>query len=146
MSTIWIIAKIAIYTFFLVVLYRQSYNFLFVLTHRPKTWIAVVGLLGILNMGLAYTFGWNPRLVSTATLIAFLLNIVPSPPTGAEKGTRCIADEIYKEWGLPYGRLQKKIGLAAFVVCSLVSYVLFFAEYCNANGQCTPFILTLLYG
>ena len=111
MSTIWIIAKIAIYTFFLVVLYRQSYNFLFVLTHRPKTWIAVVGLLGILNMGLAYTFGWNPRLVSTATLIAFLLNIVPSPPTGAEKGTRCIADEIYKEWGLPYGRLQKKLVL-----------------------------------
>ena len=145
MNIVLIIAKIAIYSFVLVVLYRQSYNFLFFLAKRPKTWIAVVGVIGVINMGLAYVVGWDPRLLSSAALTTFLLNIAPSPSAGHTKEEmRTMVNEIYKEWGLPRGRLQRKIGLAVFGLCSLGSYILFFGEIYSRSGECTPLIRSLL--
>jgi hypothetical protein len=35
MNAVWVVPKIALYTFVLNVLYRQSYNFLFFLARRP---------------------------------------------------------------------------------------------------------------
>jgi hypothetical protein len=129
----------------LVVLYRQSYDVLFFLARRPMTWIAVVGLLGISNMVLAYLLGWNPRLVSAAVIIAFILNIAPSPPAGNTKEEmRSMVNEIYKESGLPHGRLQSKIGLSVFGLCSLGSYILLFGEVYGRGGACTPLIRTLI--
>ena len=145
MNAVWVVAKIAGYTFVLVVLYRQSYNLLFVLARRPKTWIAVVGSIGALNMALAYAFGWDPRLVSAAALTAFLLNIAPAPPKGHTKEEmHTTSNEIYKEMGLPSGRLQSRLGLVAFGLCSLVSYAAFFAEACDKNNECTPLIRSLI--
>lgn len=145
MDTIWLIAKFVIYTFILSVLYRQSYNFVFFLARRPVTWISVVGLLGISNMVLAFLLGWDPRLVSAAVITAFILNLAPSPPAGHTKeDMRTMVDEIYKELELPYGRMQSKIGLASFALCSLVSYVLLFGETCDRSGACTPIFQTLL--
>ncbi len=145
MDTVWLIAKFIIYTFILSVLYRQSYNFLFFLARRPVIWIGVVGLLGISNMVLAYLLGWDPRLVSAAVFTAFILNLVPSPPSGHTKEEmRTMVDEIYKEMELPHGRVQSKIGLAVFALCSLTSYVLLFGEVCDRSGACTPIFRTLL--
>lgn len=144
MNIIWLIVKFIIYTYVLAVLYRQSYNFLFFLARRPITWIGFVGLLGISNMVLAYLLGWDPRLVSAAVITAFLFNIAPSPPVGHTKEEmRSMVNEIYIELGLPHGRLQSKIGLAVFGLCSLGSYILFFTEVCNRVGSCTPLIHTL---
>jgi hypothetical protein len=52
MSVVWLIGKIAFYTFILNVLFRQTYNFIFVLAKRPTVWIGVVALLGVANMAL----------------------------------------------------------------------------------------------
>jgi hypothetical protein len=82
MNAVWVVSKIVIYTFVLVVLYRQSYNVLFFLARRPKTWIAVVGALGALNMAFAYALGSDPRLVSAAAFTALLgLHPVPKTPS-----------------------------------------------------------------
>jgi hypothetical protein len=67
MSAVWVITKIAVYAAILNAIYRQSYNFLFVLAQRPKTWIAVIGMIGTLNMALAFVLGWDPGVVSAAT-------------------------------------------------------------------------------
>jgi hypothetical protein len=139
MITIWTIAKIAVYTFILVVLYRQSYNFIFFLAQRPKTWIAVVGALGVANMMLAYALGWAPRLVSAAVLTALLLNVAPS----LSKEERAEVREVYKEMVLPYGRLQSRLGLAAFGLCSLVSYLVLFGESCDKNNECISIVRSL---
>lgn len=145
MDAVWVAAKIAIYTFALVVLYRQSYNVLFFLARRPRTWIAVVGALGALNMALAYVLGWDSRLVSAAAFVAFLLNIAPPPPKGHTKEEmRSTINELYQEMGLPSGRLQSRLGLFAFGLCSLVSYIAFFAEACDKNNECTPLIRGLI--
>lgn len=144
MDTVWLIAKIIIYIFVLNILYRQSYNFVFFFARRPLTWIGTVGLLGILNMVLAYLLGWDPRLVSVAVFTVFILNIAPSLPTSHTKEEmHTMVDEIYKEMELPQGRIQAKVGLVTFALCSLVSYVLLFGEVCSSEG-CTPIFRTLL--
>lgn len=144
MNTVWLIVKFIIYTYALIMLYRQSYNLLFFLARRPITWIGFVGFLGISNMALAYLLEWDPRLVSAAVITAILLNIAPSPPVGYTKEEmRSMVNEIYIELGLPHGRLQSKIGLAMFGLCSLGSYILFFTEVCSRVGSCTPLIHTL---
>jgi hypothetical protein len=139
MNAIWVIAKIVVYTAVLNVIYRQSYNLLFFLAQRPKTWIAVAGIIGFLNIGLVYSLGWDPRIVGTATLVVAVLNSAPTTPKGVTKEEmRALVDEVYREWGTPHGRLQARLGLASFVVCSIVAYVLFFGEVCDVNNICKP--------
>lgn len=136
MNAAWLVAEFVIYTFALVVLYRQSYNFLFLLARCPVTWIVVVGLLGILNMTVAYWFGWDPPLVGAAASTAFILNLVPSSPAGQTKREmRTMVNEIYEELGLPHGRVQSKTGLAVFGLCSIGSYVLFFVRALSYSMQ-----------
>jgi hypothetical protein len=53
-------------------------------------------------------------------------------------------NEIYNEWGLPFGRLQSRLGLFVFGLCSLVSYVALFGEACDKNNVCTPLIRNLI--
>jgi hypothetical protein len=145
MNAVWVVSKIAIYTFVLSVLYRQSSNFLFILAHLPKTWIAVVGALGALNMAFAYALGWDPALVSAAALGALLFNIAPVPPKGHTKEEwRITINEAYQEMGLPSGRLQSRLGLLAFGLCSLISYVAFFTQTCDINNECTPLFRGLI--
>jgi hypothetical protein len=88
MSVVWLIGKIAFYTFILNVLFRQTYNFIFVLAKRPTVWIGVVALLGVANMALAYALSWDPRLVGAATLTTIILNIPPSGGVGPEPDRR----------------------------------------------------------
>ena len=144
MSVVWLIVKIAFYTFILSVLFRQTYNFLFVLAKRPAIWIGVVALLGVANMALASALSWDPRLVSAATLFAIILNIDPSVPKGISKTEfRATVDTVYEGWGITHGRLKDKLGLIAFTVFSLAAYAVFFGETCTPAGQCTPMIKTL---
>ena len=144
MSVVWLISKIALYTFILYALFRQTYNFIFVLAKRPTIWIAVVALLGVANMTLAYALSWDPRLVSAATLTAVILNIPPPAPKRLSKTElRAEVDEAYQEWGITHGRLKYRLGLIAFAVFSLAAYVLLFSELCSPSGECVPMIKTL---
>ena len=139
MSVVWLIVKIAFYTFILSVLFRQTYNFLFVLAKRPAIWIGVVALLGVANMALASALSWDPRLASAATLTAIILNIAPSVPKGISKTEfRATVDTVYEGWGITRGRLKSRLGLIAFAVFSLAACVLFFGETCTLSGECIP--------
>ncbi|HET8974861.1 MAG TPA: hypothetical protein VFN63_16410, partial [Pseudolabrys sp.] len=80
MDILWIIGKIAVYTFVLNVLLRQTYNFIFFLGRMPIAWICVVALLGLANVFLAFKLSWDPGIVSSAVLFAFLLNWPPPNP------------------------------------------------------------------
>lgn len=143
MNVLWLIVQIAIYTFVLSVLFRQMYNLIFVLAKRPVIWIVAVAVLGTANMGVAYAFSWNPRLVGVATLMAVILNIAPPIPKGSSKTEfHASVDEVYKAWGVTHGRLKSKLGLIAFGAASVVAYVLFFGESCTLGGECTPIIKT----
>lgn len=141
MSTLWLIAKIAIYTIVLNVLYRQTYNFIFVLARRPVAWILTIAALGVANMVLAYALAWDPSLVITATLIAIFLNFSPSTPKGISKEDfRASVDVIYEEWGIARGRLKSRLGFIGFVICSLCAYALLLGEMCTSSGECTTII------
>lgn len=143
MDIVWLIVKFIVYTFVLSALYRHSYNFIFFFARRPVTWIGAVGLLGILNIVLAYLLKWEPNFVSAVVFTVLILNLTPSLFTGKEEmGT--IIDEMYKGIELPHGRMQSKIGLAVFALCSLSSYVLLFGKVCDSSGACTPIFRTLL--
>jgi hypothetical protein len=138
-SVVWLIVKIATYIFILNVLFRQTYNFIFVLAKRPAVWIVVVALLGVANMGLAYALSWDPRLVSAATLTAIILNIAPPVPKGLSKTEfRATVDAVYEGWGITHGRLKSRLGLISFATFSLGAYVFFFGEICTLSGECTP--------
>lgn len=141
MNTFWLIAKIAIYTTILNVLYRQTYNFIFVLARRPVAWILTIAALGAANMVLAYALAWDPRLVITATLITVFINLSPSTPKGVSKEEfRASIDATYEERGIARGRLMSRLGFISFVICSLCAYALLFGELCTISGECTTII------
>ena len=141
MSVVWLIGKIAFYTFILNVLFRQTYNFIFVLAKRPTVWIGVVALLGVANMALAYALSWDPRLVGAATLTTIILNIPPSVPKAIPKTEfHETINEIYQGWGIRHGRLKSRLGLIAFAVFSLTTYVLLWSETCTPSGERVPII------
>jgi hypothetical protein len=89
---------------------------------------------------------WSNVLVSAAVLVAFILNIAPATPPGfTNTEMNTMVDDVYRELGLPHGRLQARLGLAAFGLFSLASYILLFGEVCsNSSGACKPIFQTLL--
>jgi hypothetical protein len=138
MSVVWLIAKFALYTVILKVLFAQTFNFIFMLAKRPSVWIGLVALLGVANMALAYALSWDPRLVSFASLTAVILSIPKRLLSKSE--LRAAADEAYQEWGIAHWRLKYRLGLIAFLVSSLAAYVLLFSEICTSSGECVPMI------
>lgn len=112
MSVVWLIAKFVLYTFILKVLFAQTFNFIFMLAKRPGVWIVVVALLGVANMALAYALSWDPRLVSSATLTAVILNIPSLASKGILSKTKLhtAIDEAYQEWGITHGRFKYRLG------------------------------------
>jgi hypothetical protein len=144
MDILWIILKIAIYTYILNVIFSQLYNFVFMFWRKPVAWIFLVSVLSILHMAIAYSLAWNPRSVSCAVLLTFLLKIPPPSPKILEKAAfRDMIDNVYLEMGIVRGRLKYRLGVAAFAVFSLASYLLFFGEACDAAGRCEPLFRAL---
>lgn len=146
MSIVWNVVKFAMYTWVLVAIYRQSYNFVFFVARRPIAWLVSITLFAILHMVVAYYFAWTPGLVSLATLTTFVLNLAPSLPPGVSGADmRSVIDDVYRELGLPHGRIQARLGLVSFGVFSLAGYILLFGKMCR-GAECTPIFKALLHG
>lgn len=146
MGIIWIILKIAIYTYILNVLLRQTYNFIFILWRKPAIWIGVVAFLSAANMLLAFVLSWDPALVSAATLTALLMNLpVPAPKQITDGEFNNLIDTFYTELGIKRGHLKYRVGLATFAIFSIASYALLFSEVCQIdNNKCVPLLQNLL--
>jgi hypothetical protein len=146
LTIVWLVVKFAIYTWVLVVIYRQSYNFVLFLARRPIAWLVSITLFAILHMAVAYYFAWTPGLVSLATLATFVLNLAPSRALGVSRAEiRSVVDDAYRELGLPHGRIQARLGLVSFGVFSLAGYILLFGEICRGT-ECTPIFKALFHG
>jgi hypothetical protein len=129
MAIIWMILKIAIYTFVVHVVFRQTYNFVFILWQKPRLWILIIAILSIANMLLAFSLSWNPSLVSAAILIAILLNLpLHKPKHITEEKYKSLVDDTYTDLGIKHGRLVYRIGIGTFAIASLVSYIVLFSE------------------
>jgi hypothetical protein len=141
MNTIWIIIKIATYTFILNIVFRQTYNFIFLIWRMPTAWIGIVTSLGIANVILAFELSWDPGIVSSAVSFLLLLNWPPPIPKGMIKVTaNQWIDSVYAELGIVRGRLKYRLGLPLFALFSAVTYVLLFAESCPIEGKCSPLL------
>jgi hypothetical protein len=145
MAIIWIIAKIAIYTFVLNILFRQTYNFIFFLWQKPAVWIGVLAFLGVANMSFAFGLSWDPSIVSSAVSLVLLLNWPTPVPKGVTRAeVNDFIDTVYTEIGIKHGRRKYRLGLVTFAFFSAASYVLLFAESCTVEGKCTPLLRTIL--
>jgi len=145
MTTLWIVVNVLIYTFILNVLYRQTYNLIFILAKRPLTWVLVISIIGIINVIFAYMMSWNPRTVITVILLLSFLNFSPSPPKGVSKDKfKGMVNDVYLDWGIIKGSFKNKLGYFGFVISSLGSYVLLFGESCSAD-ICKPIFERMLF-
>jgi hypothetical protein len=128
-------------------IYRQSFNIVFMFAKQPWLWMLFVSVLGVANVTIAYLLGWNPRTVATATLLAAFFQLAPSTPKGVEKSEiKNAVDETYIELGISHGRAKAKLGLFMFFAVSVASYILAFSEVCSTSGQCTPLLYQLVGG
>jgi hypothetical protein len=137
MEILLTVLKIFIYTWILRVALAQTNNLIFMLWRRPLLWIALLALVGILNMWLAFELNWNPGIVSCSVLLATIFGWPPPLPKGRAKSEALDAiDTGYRELGIQRGRLKYRLGMIAFGLSSAVGYVLFFGEVCDAGDQC----------
>src|SRR5262249_32306604 len=134
---IWLL-KAGTWTYTLFMLLRITNNLIFIAARRPKVWIAVAGLIGVVPVVAVYALDWGGRFLEDGIFFAAIFSIPPPVPKGMSKKENKLAMRaMYREIGLPYGRLQYRLGLAAFVVCAIVTVAVFFAEACTYGGVCT---------
>ena len=145
-QTILMLIGILALSFIVNFLLKQSYNFLFFLLKKPSLWIISVLITAISFWYLSSVLGWSVSVPTWACTLAFLMNLPPSYDTDSDKqAANEAADVLYTDLGIRYGRLLYRAGLAAFVLASLGSWILFYGEICSSNG-CIPIVdaLTLV--
>ena len=130
-QTILMLMGILVLSFIVNFLLKQSYNFLFFLLRKPWLWIVAVLITAISFWSLSSVLGWSASVPTWACALAFMMNL-PSYDTDSEKQAAYeAADAIYTELGIRSGRLLYRTGLAAFVLASMGSWVVFYSELCN---------------
>ncbi len=131
-QTILVLIGILALSFIVNFLLKQSYNFLSFLLKKPLLWITSVLITAISFWYLSSVLGWSVSVPTWACTLAFLMNLPPSYDTDSEKqAANEAADVLYRESGIRYGRLLYRAGLAAFVLASMGSWVVFYSELCN---------------
>ncbi len=102
------IVEVAIFSFVLSVLYRQSYNLLFFYLKKPLLWILFVGFLPLLWFSLGVIFHLSPTVVWWSSIVALCLNI-PSKNNLTKKNWWNLLTSLRK-----YRTLFKKVGMVKF--------------------------------
>jgi hypothetical protein len=115
------ILEVAIFSFLLSVLYRQSYNLLFFYLKKPLLWILFVGFLPILWFSLGVIFHLSPTVVWWSSIIALGLNITPQNNL-AKKEMREFADEFTE---VPNSIQKSRYGRICFAIGIAVGWILF---------------------
>lgn len=121
--------------FFVNVVLKQTYNFIFYLGRKPFLWVLVSVAVGGLLWFVSAAFNWSVSIPGWASVIAFFMNL---PPRSTPE-SKMQANEIYAEAGLKHGALLYRIGLGGFVVSSVVGWVVFYGQSCTSAGKCSGF-------
>lgn len=133
MSIVLAIAGIVVLGFAVNVVLRQSYNFLFLVGRQPVLWIVVVALVGVAVWALSAVVGWSVSVPAWACAMALLMNRAPAKERGREQFVEASADAIYAEAGTRRGRILYRLGLVAFAMACLGSWVSFYGEVCSGE-------------
>ena len=115
------ILEVAIFSFVLSVLYRQSYNLLFFYLKKPLLWILFVGFLPLLWFSLGRIFHLSPTVVWWSSIIALGLNITPQSNL-TKKEMQEFADEFTE---VPNSIQKSRYGRICFAIGIVVGWILF---------------------
>ena len=121
MVLIYSVLEVAIFSFVLSVLYRQSYNLLFFYLKRPLLWIIFVGFLPLFWFSLGVIFHMSPTTVWWSSIVALGLNI-PSKNGLTKKEMQEFADEFTE---VPNSIQKSRRGRISFAVGIAVGWILF---------------------
>ncbi len=132
MNWILVIIGIIVFGFIINVLLKQSYNFVFFLGKKPKTWIIICGIIAILAWWLSASFNWSVSIPAWSSLIGFLLNIPPkNKDPKLQKELDELSEESYKNIGIPNGKFLYRVGLGVFIAVCVLSWLLFYTQIQN---------------
>ena len=135
MNIVLTILGILVLGFFLNVVVKQTYNFIFILGKKPGLWILIVTIASSLFWLLCASLGWSVSVPAWAVTMALFMNLPPS----SSKESKELANEMYSEMGLKHGALLYRIGLGGFVASAIASWVIFYGKTCDSAGQCSGF-------
>ena len=135
MNIVLVVAGIVILGFLVNVVLKQSYNFLFFVGGKPVLWIVTVAFVGVAVWALSAVVGWSVSVPAWACAMALLMNRAPAKERGREQSVAASADAVYAEMGIRHGRILYRMGLVAFAMACLVSWVSFYGEVCS-GGEC----------
>lgn len=121
--------------FFVNVVLKQTYNFVFFMGKKPLLWVLVVAAVSVLLWFVCALLGWSVSIPAWAATIAFFMNIPPR----SNSESKAQASEMYSELGLKHGAILYRVGLGGFVVASIAGWVIFYGQSCNSAGQCSGF-------
>ena len=140
MSTVLTIIGIVVLGFFVNIALKQSYNFLFIVFKKPSIWIAAMAIVAIVIWSICAAFNWGVSVPAFACSIAVFMNLPPKQKNPEDKqAVQEMAEGLYSEMGIKHGRFLYRLGLAAFVLACLASWVAFYGEICS-DGDCSSII------
>lgn len=138
------VGAVLILGFILNVILKQTYNLIFFIGRKPILWITCISIVSLAIWALASTFDWSVSIPAWACTIALIMNWPPSQKTQDTQITAsAIADEMYREMGIPKGRLLYRIGLVSFIITSVASWILFYGESC-VGSECQSILESFL--
>lgn len=131
MSIILSILVIAVLAFVLNVVIIQSNNIIFMILKKPMLWVFFMGFLSFVFFLIGSRFEDSFTVVFWAALLAVVERLPPKAKRGdsmSQREKNKLVDEMYNEMGITNGRLKYRIGLAAYVVCGVLGWLVCFSE------------------
>lgn len=100
--------------FFVNVVLKQAYNFIFYMGRKPLLWVLVAAVVSGLLWFVCALLNWSVSIPAWTATIAFFMSI---PPRSTSE-SKAQANKVYSEMGLKHGALFYRVGLGGFVVSS----------------------------
>jgi small-conductance mechanosensitive channel len=132
MDIVYFLIKVVFASFFLSVLYRQSYNVVFFRARQPVIWMLIVYLIGFAWFFLGATANWSFNVVAWSSIVALLMNIPPKSVL-SKREMDSLSDELT---GVTRSRLKSRYGLMCYALGCVLGWVFFWSKVCNSMGDC----------
>jgi hypothetical protein len=128
MDIIWTIIKIILFTGVLTIIGKQTYNFIFLLEKKPILWILIMLLLGFLFFMIGSKIQDSFNVVWWSSALTFFALLPPKKNKDLENEINLGANDIYSEIGLKNGQIKYRIGLATYVIGSILGWVVYYGQ------------------
>lgn len=126
---IWTIIKILIFTLFLLILARQSYNYIFAIGRKPLLWVFFMFLLNFIFFLIGSKIQDSFNVIWFSSVLTFLLQLPPKKDKtnkDMSEAMEKINEELFKELGLKVDKKKYNLGLVAFILGGFIGWILFY--------------------